>query len=498
MLKRYYRLANLIILILAMLLASTLFIFTINQVSKIYAENTSISVYELKKSYLYDHINNFILNIETQFDLVIENQNNEIGHTILFFESLNSTDETQFEDSFQAYFEISNMKSAYDAMLWKNDQVIYQTDETLSVMQSENYPVYEDGENGIYRFEIGVKLDWIESTLKDQIYQQIHNAVYQYEAYMWVNEVINYDGGDNYAIRRIHPNAEEGVYLSTSMTDIEGNFPYLEELEGVKAEGEVFFTYFFKKLTTNEISEKLTYSKLYERFDWIIAMGIYIDDTDAYIAGINQLSRDLALYFILLFIIILALIVISTFVASHYIRNREYEEEKRILKNRINFDALTGVLNRNAADEILDIRFEQFKKDGETPILMMFDIDGFKQINDTYGHACGDKYLKLIAQNVKTWIREQDLVFRYGGDEFIILYDGLKIENAETIGNNLINNIHLIEDFCKNESVGVSISIGISTFYESDVDIKDVLNRADQALYQAKKNGKDQVKLFTE
>lgn len=84
MLKRYYRLANLIILILAMLLASTLFIFTINQVSKIYAENTSISVYELKKSYLYDHINNFILNIETQFDLVIENQNNEIGHTILF------------------------------------------------------------------------------------------------------------------------------------------------------------------------------------------------------------------------------------------------------------------------------------------------------------------------------------------------------------------------------------------------------------------------------
>ncbi|NCC55951.1 MAG: hypothetical protein EOM11_10840, partial [Erysipelotrichia bacterium] len=347
MLKRYYRLANLIILILAMLLASTLFIFTINQVSKIYAENTSVSVYELKKSYLYDHINNFIRNIDTRFDITVENQNNEIEHIILFFESLNSTDETQFEDSFQTYFEISTMKSSYDAMLWKNDQVIYQTDETLVVLQSEDYPVYEDGENGIYRFAIGVKSEWIESTLKDQIYQQIHNAVYQYEAYMWVNEVINYEGGDNYAIRRIHPNAEEGVYLSTSMTDIEGNFPYLEELEGVKEDGEIFFTYYFKKLSTNEISEKLTYAKLYEPFDWIIAMGIYVDDTDAYIAGINQLSQNLTLYFILLFIIILSLIVISTYVASHYIRNREYEEEKRILKNRINFDALTGVLNRN-------------------------------------------------------------------------------------------------------------------------------------------------------
>ncbi|MDY0338151.1 MAG: hypothetical protein RBQ78_00110 [Acholeplasmataceae bacterium] len=82
--KRYYRLANLIILILAMLLASTLFIFTINQVSKIYAENTSISVYELKKSYLYDHINNFILNIDKRFEIAIENQNYEIEHTIFF------------------------------------------------------------------------------------------------------------------------------------------------------------------------------------------------------------------------------------------------------------------------------------------------------------------------------------------------------------------------------------------------------------------------------
>jgi uncharacterized membrane protein YoaT (DUF817 family) len=84
MLKRYYRLANLIILILAMLLASTLFIFTINQVSKIYAENTSISVYELKKSYLYDHINNFILNIDKRFEIAIENQNYENEHTIFF------------------------------------------------------------------------------------------------------------------------------------------------------------------------------------------------------------------------------------------------------------------------------------------------------------------------------------------------------------------------------------------------------------------------------
>lgn len=389
------------------------------------------------------------------------------------------------------------VSETYDAILWKNGLIIYQTEETVIEVIETKYLAIQYGENGEYTFFMGVKKDWIESSIKTQMRYLIHNSLYQYDAYMWVNEIINYEGGDNYAIRRIHPNAEEGVYLSTSMTDIKGNFPYLEELEGVKEDGDVFFTYYFKKLSTDEISEKLTYAKLYERFDWIIAMGIYIDDTDAYITGVNQLSRDLALYFVLLFIIMLVLITVSTYVASQYIRNKEHEDEKRILQNRINIDTLTGVLSRSAAEEILNLRFEQFKKDGQSPVVMLFDIDNFKLVNDIHGHSCGDKYLKLVAQNVKAWVREQDLVFRFGGDEFIVLYDGVKIENAETIAYNLINNVHIVEDFCKDDVVKISISIGISTFYEDDQSIQDVINRADQALYQAKNNGKDQAKLFT-
>ena len=481
-----------------MLIASTLFIFTINQVSEIYAENTHQSVYDLKKSYLYDHVNNFIGNIDTRLEIAVNNQEVEINQVILFFEALDSTKEIDFEDSFQIYFENQSVLEAYDAILWKNGVIVYQNDNTVSDIVIDKYLAMQYGENGEYTFFMGVTNQWIELSIKNQMYNQIHDALYQYDAYMWVNEIIDYDGGDNYAIRRIHPNAEEGIYLSTSMTDIKGNFPYLEELEGVKDDGEVFFTYYFKKLSTDEISEKLTYAKLYERFDWIIAMGIYIDDIDAYITSVNQLSKDLALYFILLFIIILALILISTYVASQYIRNREYEDEKRVLQNRINFDALTGVLSRSAAEEILNIRFEQFKKDGQSSVLMLFDIDSFKRINDLYGHACGDKYLKLVAQNVKAWIRKQDLVFRYGGDEFIVLFDGLKLENAETIANNLINNVHNVEDFCKEDAVKISISIGISSFNKDDEGIQDVLSRADKALYQAKKNGKDQAKLYTE
>lgn len=498
MIKKYYRLANIIILIIAMLITSTLFIFTINQISKIYAENTYNSIYDLKKSYLYDNVNNFILNIDTRLDIATKNQEVEINQVILFFEAIDALNEVSFEQTFITFFENPNINNTYDVFLWKNGNVIYQSNSLVSTINEDNYIAMQYGENESFTFFIGTKTIWLENVIKNQMRDQIHNSVYQYEVYMWVNEVINYEGGDNYAIRKIHPNAEEGVLLSTSMTDIKGNFPYLEELEGVNENGEIFFTYYFKKLSTDDIAEKLTYSKLYEPFDWIIAMGIYIDETDAYITGVNQLSKDLTIYFVLLFITILFLILLSTYIASQYLKNREYQEEKRILTNKINFDKLTGVLSRSAFEDILNLRFLQYKKDGQSPILMLFDIDGFKQINDQYGHSCGDHFLKLIAQHVKSWVRQQDLVFRYGGDEFIILYDGLKIENAETIANNLINNIAHLEDFCKTDTIKVSISIGISTFYEHDKSIEDIINRADKALYDAKRNGKNQVKLYSE
>ncbi|MBN2268676.1 MAG: cache domain-containing protein, partial [Acholeplasmataceae bacterium] len=287
MFKGYYRLANIITLIIAMLIASTLFIFTINQVSKIYAENTHQSIYDLKKSYLYDNVNNFILNIDTRLEIAENNQEVEINQVISFFNLLDTSNEALYEQIFESYYEDLSVKNFYDVILWKNDNIIYQTDETVTTINEDLYSVIQYGENSVYTFVMAVDHDKIESIIKDQLYEQIHASVYQYEAYIWVNEVINYDGGDNYAIRRVHPNAEEGVYLSTSMTDIKGNFPYLEELEGVKEDGDIFFTYYFKKLSTDEISEKLTYAKLYERFDWIIAMGIYIDETDAYIASVN-------------------------------------------------------------------------------------------------------------------------------------------------------------------------------------------------------------------
>jgi signal transduction histidine kinase len=100
--------------------------------------------------------------------------------------------------------------------------------------------------------------------------------------YVWVNRIVNYQGGDKYAIRQIHPNLPhtEGDWLSTKTTDIQGNKPYEVELNGVKKHGEVYFEYSFKKLTSDKIAHKMSFAKLYKPWDWVVATGVYLDDVD--------------------------------------------------------------------------------------------------------------------------------------------------------------------------------------------------------------------------
>lgn len=122
-----------------------------------------------------------------------------------------------------------------------------------------------------------------EKKIKERVKERIRNTFLIDDGYIWVNEVLNYDGGDAYAIRLVHPNLieSEGSFLSTKMEDIEGNTPYKTELEGVKQFGEVFFSYWFKKKSSDKVSEKLTFAKLYKDFNWIIASGVYLDDIDS-------------------------------------------------------------------------------------------------------------------------------------------------------------------------------------------------------------------------
>jgi len=151
-------------------------------------------------------------------------------------------------------------------------------------IELEKELLIKEKEQGITTFSSNKEL---QDLLKERAKYKIKNSILPDGSYIWVNKVINYDGGKDYGVRLVHPNLPqtEGMLLSTEMTDITGNFPYKEELEGVKENGEIFFEYYFKKLDTNFISRKLTFAKLYKEFDWIIASGVYLDD-------VNRLIED--------------------------------------------------------------------------------------------------------------------------------------------------------------------------------------------------------------
>jgi len=159
------------------------------------------------------------------------------------------------------------------------------------VLSQPYYEIVPTGDNSIYIFAEQEILDEIS---KDNIYKAIHKMRYGKDGYVWVNEILNYEGGDDYAIRVIHPNLKdsEGQYLSTNTTDVGGNFPYLTELEGINKNGEIFHTYYFSNLSDGQMAEKASYAKLYEPYNWIIATGDPLDTIFSYSTEMEAYNRQ--------------------------------------------------------------------------------------------------------------------------------------------------------------------------------------------------------------
>jgi diguanylate cyclase (GGDEF)-like protein len=157
-------------------------------------------------------------------------------------------------------------------------------------------------------------------------------------------------------------------------------------------------------------------------------------------------------------------------------------------------DALTSCLNRRAfvtlVERYLD-RMEHQRADGEAALLVI-DIDHFKQINDTFGHDCGDVALATVANAIKDSVREFDVVGRIGGEEFGVLLPGASEERAASIAERIRRNVFETDLALAGETKRVSVSVGGVTF-DDDRDVSELLRVADQRLYAAKRAGRNRV-----
>lgn len=165
-------------------------------------------------------------------------------------------------------------------------------------------------------------------------------------------------------------------------------------------------------------------------------------------------------------------------------------QNKKLLK-RVSTDTLTGVKNRRSFDEKVDEILDSYKRFPKPVSMLLLDLDNFKNINDTYGHKQGDQILTDFAQTVKSIIRTSDYIYRFGGEEFVVIANNSSLENsgilAESIREFVIQSPTLSE-------YNMTVSIGVSEIVKKD-DADSWFRRADRALYESKATGRNRVTL---
>lgn len=485
------------------------YISTFKDVKILYAQYIKERIINIKKDFLKDSVNNMINNIEQTQDEIIETNKKRVDRAAKVISEYHQLKQGDFLKKTIDYFEIGTTKESFSILILNRDldEVLYQNniDHRIDIGGIHSYIenlkkdfiAYNEDNYGGYYILYGVTKDYIKDATTESIKKRIHKDSFENDAYIWINEVINYDGGDNYAIRRIHPNLKdtEGIYLSTKMQDINGNHPYLTELNGIKENGEVYFTYFFKKKTCDEVAEKLTYAKLYKDYNWIIAMGIYFDDIQPYIDEISK-DGDKAISKITTLIIILSLVLIFigiliVLILEHWY----YKNSNKELREELNIDELTKAFNRRAATKKLEEIFYLFRRYNYVYTIIFFDIDDFKQINDNYGHDVGDIVLTNIVEIINKSTRRTDFLYRWGGEEFLLICEGLKEEHLESFTDKILKDIESFEYESEGKKYHVTISIGASYFTEDDENFLSAIKRADMALYKSKKSGKNRATL---
>jgi diguanylate cyclase (GGDEF)-like protein len=169
-----------------------------------------------------------------------------------------------------------------------------------------------------------------------------------------------------------------------------------------------------------------------------------------------------------------------------------------LLEQKARVDGLTGLYNRAFFNDRIEEELDRARRYNGTLAIVLFDVDRFKRINDTYGHSFGDIVLAEVAETARLHARQSDVVARYGGEEFVIILPEQSAQNASYLAERIrsaIEELHLVHN---GERVVVTASFGVSSTAEIGYDTsKELVDAADKMLYAAKEGGRNQVRMAT-
>ncbi len=329
--------------------------------------------------------------------------------------------------------------------------------------------------------------------------------------YFFLYEIHNLSGGDNFATMLVNNNRPDlvGEKLSDSYTDSHGKEFRKEFLQGIREKGEAESIYWYSKPDGSGEGRKLSYYQYYPDWNWVVARGVYLDRLDATIIAKKEelrakVKEDILLLCCIFLVAVSVALIIAYFYAHElqdiFNRYKNTQQEHLTILEKLNTslelksqtDVLTKAANRGFFNQQLSMEMSRTNR-YETPLsLILMDIDRFKLINDTYGHLTGDAVLQELAALIQKHIRTNDLLARWGGEEFTILIPGVELAQAGKFAEKLRL---IIEESIFADNLKVTCSFGISSYIageEGDILIK----RTDKALYQAKTDGRNRCILL--
>lgn len=174
----------------------------------------------------------------------------------------------------------------------------------------------------------------------------------------------------------------------------------------------------------------------------------------------------------------------------------EIKKQNNQLKYLASHDPLTSCMNRRSFFESFEEKFVRYKSDNLPVTCLMIDIDHFKNVNDTLGHAIGDDVINGVAQLLKRTCGDHDIVGRYGGEEFCMVLDGSDVDQASRIAEQLRQNVKTLSKTWLQNQQSLTVSIGIAPLEPTVASVNEVVDRADRALYGAKQSGRDRAVLW--
>ncbi len=421
-----------------------------------------------------------------------------------------------FQDATKRYVireEIATVKSSREGYLW-DTFTRPKYDKTTQFKQLAYVKKFDD-----FNWYMG-SAEYIDTTmieLQDSALKLLKNISLNQEDYYFV---IDQKGN---SIMHGQGSVEDGTNILL-LEDTDRKEFIKEFIQSANSKEPHFIFYKIKNPKTGVIEEKYSYVEKIPNSNWIVGNGFYLNKLNAQIKAkkseLDAMYEREYIHILGISLSFMLLSLIASYVISHKLKiklneysisikekNSELElindsletivDERTIelqqaysdMKEIAIKDSLTQAYNRYFFNDVLENEIYKESRDNFLFSLSMFDIDNFKQVNDTYGHDIGDNVLKSISNITKKHLRQSDIFARVGGEEFMILFPNTLIEDAAAIAERI--RVHIESyNFKSVEKVTVSIGVIISHPKEGK---EELLKRVDMALYEAKNNGRNRV-----